>query len=133
MLVLPAEMDQRIIRRALIAYTGTRQAVRAVHDSLPLLHRANAAVEIVTTKGSLSQKQVDRFRDHLCRHGIETRCCRDAVGGWPTAAILRHLNEDDFDLLIMGAYSRPAWIEFLFGGSTSSVLAKARKPILISH
>lgn len=33
----------------------------------------------------------------------------------------------------MGAYSRPAWLEWLFGGATPAALMQATVPILISH
>jgi nucleotide-binding universal stress UspA family protein len=38
-----------------------------------------------------------------------------------------------FDLMIMGGYGRPGWLEFLLGGATPTVLTRAPVPVLISH
>lgn len=37
------------------------------------------------------------------------------------------------DLLVMGGYSRPMWLEFIFGGVTQSMLLSSKIPVLVSH
>ncbi len=57
-------------------------------------------------------------------------CGRPAA---PAHALATRLNDGHFDLLAMDAYGRPAWLEFLFGGTTPSTLLQATVPILMSH
>ena len=38
-----------------------------------------------------------------------------------------------YDLLVMGGYSHPTWLEFIFGGTTDSVLRSSKIPVLVSH
>src|SRR5712672_2001099 len=74
-LVIPyAGTFETVGRRALVAWDGTREAVRAVNDALPLL--GDAEVVTVTFVGaqetSLEQHRpsLQRIVDHLLRHGI---------------------------------------------------------------
>jgi nucleotide-binding universal stress UspA family protein len=43
------------------------------------------------------------------------------------------VKQGHFDLLVMGAYGHPAWLEFLFGGTTPAALLNASSPVLVSH
>jgi nucleotide-binding universal stress UspA family protein len=36
-------------------------------------------------------------------------------------------------LLVMGGYSHPKWLEFIFGGATQSILLSSKIPVLVSH
>jgi len=38
-----------------------------------------------------------------------------------------------YDLVVMGAYSRPRWLEFVFGGMTLSTLLTSNVAVLVSH
>ena len=118
----------------LIAWDGSREAVRAVHDALPLLRAAGATVEIVTLEEGAPPGSVSPLIDHLARHGLQGFGSRRLEArGSGGVALSEQLKAGDFDLLVMGAYGRPAWIEFLFGGTTKSALLNATTPVLISH
>jgi hypothetical protein len=57
-LVIPyAETIDNVGRRALIAWDGTRKAVRAVHGALPLLDRAEAVMVIYVGAQQASLEQ----------------------------------------------------------------------------
>jgi nucleotide-binding universal stress UspA family protein len=43
------------------------------------------------------------------------------------------MEKAQYDLLVMGGYSRPMWLEFIFGGTTQSLLLSAKMPVLVSH
>lgn len=138
-LVFPAR-SERIERlsRALIAWDGSREAVRAVHDALPLLARADE-VRIVVAKPAAERvpaevQHPDRLSEHLARHGVQiTSWDRVDDGRSAADAIHAHLGRSRFDLVVMGAYSHPQWYEFLVGGVTQSLLLTASVPMLISH
>ena len=105
-----------------------------VHDALPLLRAAGATVEIVTLEEGAPPGSVSPLIDHLARHGLQGFGSRRLEArGSGGVALSEQLKAGDFDLLVMGAYGRPAWIEFLFGGTTKSALLNATTPVLISH
>lgn len=61
-------------RRVLIAWDGSREAVRAVNDALPILHPAKR-VTLMTVRAQTRDFQPDRIPmqnmvRHLARHGI---------------------------------------------------------------
>jgi len=71
---------------------------------------------------------------HLRRHGLDVEekihlHTRSSAAD----ALVARLEQGHFDLLIMGAFRHPVWVEFLFGGTTASALGNASTPVLISH
>jgi nucleotide-binding universal stress UspA family protein len=131
-LVVPDVAQPSTLARAAIAWNGSREAVRAVHDALPLLHlsRSVQIVRIIDPAddegGELDTKSLSA---HLTNHGIEVE---PDVRIYKEDGALENL-EGQYDLLVMGGYSHPMWWEFLFGGTTQSVLLSSNIPIFVSH
>ena len=135
-LVVPAVTQSLEFARIVVAWDGSREAVRAVHDALPLL-RLSRSVQIVTMiSSSTEDNEVDAksLSAHLTNHGI-------AVGtnvlqiraSEEHRSLQKHIEQGDYDLLVMGGYSHPMWLEFIFGGATQSLLLSSKIPILVSH
>jgi len=135
-LVVPSAVGPTSFARTAIAWDGSREAVRAVHDALPLL-ALSQSVEIVTI---ISPETVESGEDakhlsaHLANHGIkieptviQTRAEEEPI------ALRQQLEKADYDLLVMGGYSHPKWLEFIFGGATRSILLSSKIPVLVSH
>jgi nucleotide-binding universal stress UspA family protein len=132
-LVVPADVKSAHLRHALIAWDGSREAVRAFHDALPLLQRASTLVEIVTF-GDDPPPNLEPLTEHLAHHNIEVdRSIHARAEGETGAALAKRIRSGHFDLLVMGAYGQPAWLEFLFGGTTASALQQSSAPVLLSH
>ncbi len=132
-LVVPAKVQTAQLHRALIAWDGGREAVRAVHDALPLLQRANATVEIVTLDDG-EGPALAPLAEHLKRHHLKVENRVHApVGGEMGAALAERVRSGHFDLLVMGGYGQPVWLEFLFGSTTASALEQSHAPVLVSH
>jgi nucleotide-binding universal stress UspA family protein len=133
-LVVPAAVERAMLRRALIAWDGGREVVRALHDALPLLRQARTVLEIATINAAPEDDSIRSLVDHLNLHqiAVEKDVHLPAVGSTAIALVDR-LRQGDFDLLVMGAYGHPVWLEFLFGGTTPSALLNASSPVLVSH
>jgi hypothetical protein len=58
-LVVPAEVRLGPLAKIMVAWDGSREVVRAVHDALPLLHMAKS-VRIVRIAKSVEPDNVDR-------------------------------------------------------------------------
>lgn len=135
-LVVPADVGPSQFARIGIAWDGSREAVRAVHDALPLLGLAGS-VEIITINPSSAAQlaeDTNQLREHLARYGVAMAQEAVAIGSSDEAAALREQAEKaGYDLMVMGGYSHPMWLEFIFGGTTKSVLRSSKIPILASH
>lgn len=137
-LVLPlGSYDHRRIERAAIAWNGSPEAMRAVHSALPFLHGRQVLLMEGEERGDdpdiewNPQFDIERY---LERHGAEVT--RAAIAAAPDAVGAELLDEAAHflaDLLVMGAYGRSRFSEWMLGGATRDVLADARLPVLLRH
>jgi nucleotide-binding universal stress UspA family protein len=135
-LVVPAAVGPISFARAAIAWDGSREAVRAAHDALPLLALSHSVeiVTIVSPEAVESSDDAKHLSEHLANHGIkiepgviQTRSEEEPI------ALQKQVEKARYDFLIMGGYSHPMWIEFIFGGATRSILLSSKIPVLVSH
>lgn len=136
-IVTPSRVGPGQVERAAVAWDGGAQAVRALHDALPLLEKA-ADVAVITVgdveTADEAARDLRELADHLTQHGIGADRIRSVhAGGQHTGAILEQLRAGGFDLLVMGAFGHPAWLELIFGGTTYDVLESSPVPVLISR
>jgi nucleotide-binding universal stress UspA family protein len=138
-LVIPRWNDARTFgKKVLVAYRGTREAARALHDALPILQRAEIVrLLVVDPRGDAHGEDpigLGRMLSHLCRHGvtIETPLTRTAHGA-PQDAISSALREFEADLLVMGGYGHSRLREFIFGGVTRAMLRECPTAMLLAH
>ncbi|WP_342710803.1 universal stress protein [Bradyrhizobium sp. B124] len=134
-LVVPANVGPCQFARIGIAWDGSREAVRAVHDALPLLGLAGS-VEIITINPSPAAQQAEdtnQLREHLARYGVISLEPVAIETGDEAAALREQTEKASYDLLVMGGYSHPMWLEFILGGTTKSVLRSSKIPVLVSH
>jgi nucleotide-binding universal stress UspA family protein len=138
-LVIPyAGAVDGIGRRALIAWDGTREAVRAVHGALPLLDRAEAVMLVYVGVQQVDVEQyrpsIERISGHLQRHGVAVKPEETMRGDLSVSAILLSRAADfAADLIVSGAYHHSQWHEALLGGVTGELLEHMTVPILLSH
>ena len=119
--------EAKPIRQAVIAWTDTRVAARAVFDALSLLKTAEA-VEILTVDADDNTEQSSQtagaaIATALTRHGVSVSVNSEVSSGIPVAAVIENrVSDTQADLLVMGAFSHSRLREFLFGGVTDTVL-----------
>ena len=71
---------------------------------------------------------------HLDRHGIRIfPDVRQVRTQDEHSTLLLQIEKGHYDLLVMGGYSHPMWMEFIFGGATHSALIASKMPVLVSH
>jgi nucleotide-binding universal stress UspA family protein len=138
-LVVPhAGAFDAIGRRVLIAWDGSREAARALHDALPLIAKAEAAMVIgVSMREAQAERahpSLDRILRHLVRHGIPARLEETVGSDVPVAEMLLSRAADfDADLIVAGAYHHSRFREALIGGVSRGLLDHATVPLLMSH
>lgn len=121
-----------------LAWNGTPEAIRAIHAAIPLLQRAR---RVVLLKGqsrlpALNPTQPVLFEPgrYLEQHGISHEQ-QDLIGSDEQAGEMLLLAAAglEADLLVMGAYGRSRFSEWVLGGATRHVLAHAHLPVLMRH
>jgi nucleotide-binding universal stress UspA family protein len=135
-LVVPADAQTLVPVNVAVAWDGSTEAVRAVHDALPLLKLAQT-VHIVTMVSPTHGAGLEDLQDlvvHLAHHGITAVDTVEQVARFDERARLQHsIATGDYDLVIMGGYSHPRWLEYIFGGTTLSTLLTSNVAVLVSH
>jgi len=125
-------------RRAVIAWDGSKKAVRAVNDAIPMLAaREEVDVLVVNPKkrsDDFGGQQGENLVDHLSRYGINAKVVQRSfpeVG--VDAVILNHIADTGADLLVMGAFGHSRLREKAFGGVTNSILHQMTSPVMMSE
>ena len=124
-------------RRPLVAWNGSREAARALHDALPLL-RARAEQVIVLEvdppdDGGPGLRAMEAAKV-LARHGLKVDAQYTVSGGLPAGdVLLSRLSDFGCDLLVMGAYGHSRARELVLGGATRSLLDHMTVPVLMAH
>lgn len=114
-LVVPAVVQPRALARIAVAWDGSREAVRAVHDALPLLHLSQSVqiVKIIRIPTEDNDIDVKSLSDHLANHGIQVESQAWEISSVKEHASLRkQIEEGHYDMVVMGGYSHPMWLEF---------------------
>ena len=120
--------------RIIVAWNSKREAVRAIHDALPLLKSASA-VSVVSIKAP--QKEDIPCADiakHLARHDVNVELDETDedvidVGYW----LQSHIEKFSADMVVMGAYGHSRYMEMIFGGVTRHMLRSMTVPCFMSH
>ena len=121
-------------RRVLIGWNGRREAVRAVHDAMPFLEKAEEAIVYTVNPDDGDHISGADLCTHLARHGVnalaKSTVSKDVDAG---DLFLSAAFDMDIDLVVMGAYGHSRLREQVMGGATRSVLDHMTVPVLMSH
>ncbi|RLK57606.1 universal stress protein family protein [Stenotrophomonas rhizophila] len=138
-LIVPrAWQDREIGRRIVVAWNGSRQARRAIADSLPLLTKAEEVKLLIVdperTSDLLGDEPGADMASFLARHDVRVELVRlPAQGARVADVILNYAAASGVDLVVFGAYSHARLTESLMGGVTRTLLAGASIPLFVSQ
>jgi nucleotide-binding universal stress UspA family protein len=116
-----------------LAWDGGKEATRAVRTALPLLEKASEVVILAAPQASTREFDPERLRDFLAVRGVEAQVRTVSGGGDAAALLLGAAREAGAGLLAAGAYGHPRLQEFIFGGTTRSLLAAEQPSLFLSH
>lgn len=130
----PGPVGEKIV----IGWDASREAARALHDSL-CLASGSAEITIVTVDakpGSLDHGDAPGLdiAAHLARHGMKVELRNEGGLGRSAHEVLMQVATDiNADMLVLGGYRHSRLQQVLFGGVTRSMLRDVQLPLLLSH
>jgi nucleotide-binding universal stress UspA family protein len=137
-ILVPPGVHMPTAERALVAWDGTRSAVRALHDALPILTRSHREVVVVTVTDDKDLRP-SRSGDEVCRYlgrwGVQARFEPLQRGNRNVGdVLLGRAEEIQAALVVMGAFGHAKEREFLFGSATRDIFQSTLKTaVLLSH
>jgi nucleotide-binding universal stress UspA family protein len=123
------------LEKAIVCWDGGAQAARAVAESLPLL-AGTQRVEVVcvgSEKHPPGRPTGAEIVRRLGRHGIASTLRELPAGADVGSTILAYAAESAADYIVMGAYGHWRLREFVFGGTTRTLLASTTVPLFMTH
>ena len=116
----------------MIGWNGSAQAAAAVRNALPWAReeRHGSAWEALPDSVQTSLLDVVAY---LQGHGIdatERASINDEDAG---QAILAAAEENEADIVVMGAFGRSRFNEWILGGATRDVLGSMKTPVFMAH
>jgi nucleotide-binding universal stress UspA family protein len=122
----------------LIAWDGSAEASRAIHDALPLLTRAGKATILIIEPEGLDTSFGDlpgtMISEHLAHHGINVKLEVSRGSSQSTGdTIMTYADAYGHDLIVMGAYGHSRMREIVLGGATRTMMKEMKVPVLMSH
>ncbi|WP_127902721.1 universal stress protein [Solirhodobacter olei] len=137
-LVLPeGGLGARIGSRVVVAWNESSEALNAVRQALPLLRSAdsvNIAVVDPSRHGPERSDPGGPLSQMLARHGVRTEVSVLAKTlPKVSEVLLRHVHDQEADLLVMGAYGHSRFREAILGGATRAMLEQTDVPVFMAH
>lgn len=118
---------------AMIGWDGGKEATRAVRTALPLLTKAAKVVIAGAPAASQREFELKRLADYLAARGVKAETRTLDGSGDAGAMLLDAVAEAGADILIAGAFGHTRLREYIFGGTTRSLLNSERPSLFLSH
>jgi nucleotide-binding universal stress UspA family protein len=132
-LICPDGMDAFDPRTVLIAWNNSREAMRAVRRAMPILARADQIEIALIDPSPEDLGPAEQLARMLSRAGLSVEIAEHVRGPGPiSATITERAREIGADLLVMGAYGKSRFREYVLGGVTRDLLTNPPVPILIA-
>lgn len=136
LILVPPKVESFAAKSIVIAWDGSLQAARAVSAALPLLKSADSVelIGVVDEKALSSKVPGADAALWLARHGVKVTetdlpTGPDGIG----RTLVRYLERNPADLVVMGAYKHSMFWEWLAGGVTQTLLKANPVPLFLSH
>lgn len=137
LVVPPSGLGPRFGNRISVAWNQSNEALSAVRRALPLLQAADLVTVVIVDPPVHSPERSDpggMLTQWLARHGVRAEVAVLArTLPRVSDVLLRHMIDNDSDLMVMGAYGHSRLREAILGGATRNVLEHAERPVFLAH
>lgn len=137
-LVLPPMKGKAFkLDKVAIGWNASREACRATFDSLPLLENAGdvflAWINPEKKPGKASKLPGAELAAAIARHNVTVTTKGLSNRNRTAKALINYVQEDNIDLLVIGAYGHSRLREQILGGVTEHILKNLPCPVLLSN
>ncbi|MFC3676804.1 universal stress protein [Ferrovibrio xuzhouensis] len=121
-------------QRVMVAWNGSKEASRAVHDAMPFLTAAKQVVVFGVDPAKARGTPGAELARHLARHDVKVEAAHTVADDIEIGeALLSATADRGIDLLVMGAYGHARLREMVFGGVTETIMRSMTCPVLFSN
>jgi nucleotide-binding universal stress UspA family protein len=132
-LVVPGPTAE--VRRVVVAYDGSLQSARALHDFALSGFWQDCPVDVLSlaADSAPAAETAERGAAYLKTHGYAAEA-RPMIAKYQEAKhILEFVQESGAGILVMGAHGKSHWRTFVVGTVTRSLLQSTPVPVFVSH
>lgn len=116
-----------------VAWDGGKEASRAARQSVPLLQKAERVVILTAPRATTRALDPGRLQAYFAARGIQSETEVLPDSGEAAPMLLYAAKKAGADVLVAGAFGHPRLQEFIFGGTTRSLLAAEAPSLFLSH
>lgn len=116
-----------------VAWDGGKEASRAARLAMPLLEQTSKVVIIAAPKASSRTFDPARLQAYYAARDVGSEVLILPETGDAAPAILRAVASVGADILVAGAFGHPRLQEFIFGGTTRTLLNADSPSLFLSH
>jgi nucleotide-binding universal stress UspA family protein len=131
--VLIAREGLKVGGAVAVAWDGGKEASRAARLALPLLEKAAKVVILAAPKASSRSFDPERLKAYYAARGVEAGIDLLPDSGDAAPLLLHAAGRAKADILVAGAFGHPRLQEFIFGGTTRSLLNSEHPSLFLSH
>lgn len=116
-----------------VAWDGGKEASRAARLALPLLEKARRVVIVFAQRSGSRNVDPARLQGYYAQRGLKAEVDVLAGAGDIGHALLDAAGRASADILVAGAFGHPRLQEFIFGGTTRTLLNSDGPSLFLSH
>jgi nucleotide-binding universal stress UspA family protein len=121
----------RNIKKLLVAYDGGNESTKALKAACDIFAELACTLEVVfvTDDDAHAGTLAGQVRDYVGHHGIEVEITR--LSGDTPKAILKYADEQECDMIVMGAFTHSRLHDLILGGTTAYMIRETKIPIML--
>ena len=131
--VLATASEVRPLNTFLVAYDGSARAKLALDIALHLVKEKDRRLVILTVDDGHDDRSAASFEAaaQAKEQGVDAK--RLLVKGHVAEKILQTTEEENADLILMGAYGRSRFLASILGSTVDDVIHNATAPVMVCH
>jgi nucleotide-binding universal stress UspA family protein len=117
-------------KKILIAYNGSDESkkILTAASKKPIFKDVLRDIVNINDDKILSEKMLHEVKEIYAKEDIDIKT--SVLSGDAKSEILIYMDQNDCDILAMGAFGHSRIKEFIFGSFTSEIIAQSKKPVL---
>lgn len=131
--VLIAREGLKVGGAVAVAWDGGKEASRAARLAMPLLEKAGKVVILAAPKASSRSFDPARLQSYYAARGVKAEVDVLPDSGDAAPVLLYAARKAEADILVAGAFGHPRLQEFIFGGTTRTLLNSDHPSLFLSH